>query len=335
MGRRLGTAGARILKRGWTAAALGCCLALAWAAAAAAAPLTYTINNGLNGSPPTTLVESYKGASPTSFFDGTWGRYWGANIGTRNDPYQTTGATITWTGNTITFQFVTSVTSYEDASYAQPVYLADIFLKSGGGSSIPSDSQFNYAIALGATQGADGGLAAGLYQVTGEKTSQQIWTTSSGNDNITYGGQYASASNCQTGNTNANQTDCSGAQAAPVVVTSGTLASETGACAGLGGNADSLVVNSSFGTSDGENVFDVTLTANDAAGLCALEQVFGQNNDSFDLFWGTGDCSNAPIWGNVTMNENMVPEPGSMALLLSALLGFMLLSRRRRLPTRH
>jgi hypothetical protein len=71
---------------------------------------------------------------------------------------------------------------------------------------------------------------------------------------------------------------------------------------------------------------DVKLTANNAAGLAALNTVFG---DGFDVFWGTGDCSNAPIWGDVTDFTNQVPEPGSLAALASALLLWTIMQQRR------
>jgi len=297
-------------KRGLGYAALGVCLALSGAATAAAS--TFTINNGLGGSTPTTLVEAYSGNSPDNFFTPTsYGSQWGPNISNPGDPYSTTGATITWTGNTITFQFDTTFPANStqpgvDTTYTkQPVYAADIFIKSTGGSAVPQYNQFDYAIALGFTQAADGGLSAGLYQVSSAKTSQDIWTSRTG---FVYGGEYAPTSTCGTAG-------CTGGQLSPTVLTGGTQQSD-------------ITVGTTFGT----GTMDVSVTATDAAGLAELNAIFG--NGDFDIFWGTGDCSNAPIWGDVTLTNNNVPEPGSVGLLASALLGFAVFCRRRRLLTR-
>ena len=66
----------------------------------------------------------------------------------------------------------------------------------------------------------------------------------------------------------------------------------------------------------------ITVTLNGS--LSSLEGIF----DNFDIFWGTGDCSNAPIWG-ITTNV-AVPEPSTLAILASALIGLALWTRRRR-----
>lgn len=55
--------------------------------------------------------------------------------------------------------------------------------------------------------------------------------------------------------------------------------------------------------------------------------------DSFDMFWGTGDCGNDAIWGTVAF----VPPPGTpvdappaAGLMLLGLLGLVGLRTRRR-----
>lgn len=63
------------------------------------------------------------------------------------------------------------------------------------------------------------------------------------------------------------------------------------------------------------------------AGLTTLENLFA--NNAFDIFWGTGDCSNAPIWGNVASLTH-VPEPSSLALFATAAFGFRIMRRRKR-----
>jgi PEP-CTERM motif len=286
--------------------------AIAFAAAlavpGAAAASTFTISNPTSA--PTTLVEAYQGASPDGIYgSGTWGSDWGENVGSNGDPYQTTAATITWTGNTINIVFTTTFPANGgngvDTAYAQPVYAADIFIKSGGTSTAPAANQFNYAIALGYTATADGGLSAGVYAVTSEKTSQQVWSQ---RNKYTYGGMYAVASDCAV-NSRGDSTDCTSPQQAPTVLTGGTQEQD-------------ITVNTTFGS----DTVDVAITATDATGLAELQSIFG---DSFDLFWGTGDCSNAPIYGVVTLGETEVPEPGSLALFGTALLGLAVFGRRR------
>jgi hypothetical protein len=278
-----------------------------WAAAAQADPVT--IN------PNTTVVEAYNGTSPTQFFSGSpYGAYWGPNVGGASDPvYQTTGATFTWTGNNvIDIQFTTGfsgVDSRYQSQYGVTVYAADIFLKSGGGTSLPGPGGFNYAIALGFDT-PDGGLSAGLYSVSSELTSQNVW---GGRTQFDYGGAFAPGSSC-------NASGCATSELSPTVLTGGSL---------VGGNgAVTTSVNYTAGSGGALGTMDVTLTANNAAGIAALATVF---NDSFDVFWGTGDCSNAPIWGDVTdFTDPPIPEPGSLSLLATALLGWTILQRRRR-----
>lgn len=218
----------------------------------------------------TTQVEAYNGANPTGWFGGS---DWGQSIGAPT--YLTPQLTITETGNTINFAFKTGLDS-PDTTYTNSngvtVYYADIFI---GQSSKSPPASYQYAIALGAN-GPDGGLAAGLYQVSSFKTSQQIWSSRT---SFIYGGQYAPAG------------DLSAAEASPTVLTGGTrLAGWTVEDSYSGG------------------VLDVAVTAPNVA---ALDQLF----DNFDLFWGTGDCSNAPLFAQV-------PEPASLLLLATEMLAF-------------
>jgi hypothetical protein len=263
--------------------------------------------------PNNTEVEAYKGTNPTAFFSGSpYGSYWGSNVGGANGGiYQTTGATFTWTGNVLDIQFTTGFSGIDSRYQSQSgvtIYAADIFIKSGGGSALPGPTGFNYAIALGIDT-PDGGLAAGLYSVSSELTSQDIWGSRT---QFTYGGAFAPTSSC-------NASGCATSEASPTVLTGGSAVG--------GANAVSVVTSYLPGSGGALGTMDVKLTANDAAGMAALATVFG---DGFDVFWGTGDCSNAPIWGDVAdFGSTSVPEPGSLAVLASALLLWTILQRRR------
>ena len=249
--------------------------------------------------PNSTEVEAYNGTNPTGGFFG--GNFWGGNIG--SPTYSTPQATISFVGDTVDIKFTTGFsgtdTTYDTPQYGNvTVHAADIFLKSGGGSAIPGPGGFDYAISLGLDT-ADGGMAAGLYTTASEETSQDIW---GGRTQFYYGGAYATAGTCPV-----NVAGCANSQEAPTVLTSGTQV------AGV-----NVTTSSTAGT------FDVKL-AGTGSGIGQLEGLFSD----FDIFWGTGDCSNAPIWGNVAGLTN-VPEPSSLALLASAVFGFAFLRRRKR-----
>jgi hypothetical protein len=265
----------------------------AFAAAAPAQALPISITN-------TTWVESYNGANPYAWFPSN--SYWGQNIGAPT--YETSGLTISMPdATTMVFEFATNFdgddTTYDNPSYGNVVVrYADIFLNVPGGT--------QYAIVLGDETDNGGVAAPGVYEVTSAKTSQDIWD---GRTQFVYGGQYAPDGA-------SNQPDTADATPSPTVVTAGTVYTAAGA-----GSAP-LTVASSYTTGE----LAVTLTAADPAD-------FGFLLGAYDLFWGTGDCSNAPLDAEVSSplfgDRVPVPEPTSLSLIAMALAGLGVLRARR------
>ena len=289
-----------------------------WATVASAGPVT--INN-------TTEVETYTGTSPSNgFFSG--GAYWGGNIGAPT--FNTPSATISWSNsNTVNIAFTTGLYHGVDSAFSPTVYGADVFLKSGGGATLPGlpgSSFFNYAISLGFDT-ADGGntqtpTGMGLYALpvnptdgTTYKTSRDVWSGRSGD---TYGGAYAAAGACAV-----TVSACANSTASPTVLLAGQGTKVSGITV-----TTSSVAPTGGGTAGTLNV-QLVGSGNintPGTGLNTLASLF----KNFDIFWGTGDCSNAPIWGNVASLTRSVPEPSSLALLATAAIGFGIMRRRKR-----
>jgi hypothetical protein len=303
------------------------CAALAAAAAVSLSGLaradTIPISN-------TTEVAYYSNGSP---YDGT-GSYWGApSIGA--PVYYTPSGSVSTerlsaTTSSITISFTTGLyagvdTTYQ-AGYGITVDAGDIFINSSHPTTSPTGS-YNYAISLG-FDGPDGGhTSPGLYKVTSSSnyyTSNQIWSTSdtwntthgynAGNRaDFYYGGEFAPAADFTNGTCHVGTSYCSAGVLAPTVLKS----SDTSTVSGI----DSVIVNHGETGSTDLGTMSVTIVGTTSV----LEGIF----DDFDIFWGTGDCSNAPIWGDVS-NVSFVPEPSTLAILASALVLLGLADRRRR-----
>ena len=338
-----------------------------WTVAASASP--FVINNTPGSSQQTLVeaASTNPGANgaPTSFFssgNSSDSPFWGPNIGGPNTGgtlYQTIGLTASYTpGNgTTTFGTVTLAynTSFANtnpngvdplAGTDKSVYAADIFLKSDASSSALT-SAFNWGISLGKTQATDGGLAVGLYESASgnsisNNTSEQVWSNSL--NGYVFGGGFAASSAFTSGTCKGNevvpgqQTGGEGtcgtgtapndySEASPTVLTGGTLDKNVA----VGENwsttdAGTACANDPATLKDNvQGCMTVTLAATNTQGMSDLSGLFS----NFDIFWGTGDCSNAPIWGNIA-DLIPAPEPSSLALLASAALGLGIMRRRKR-----
>ncbi len=132
--------------------------------------------------------------------------------------------------------------------------------------------------------------ALGLYAVSNWQTSRDIWTGQTG---FVYGGEWTNDQACR-GSTDPH---CGGARDTPTRITAGTLLSNHVSIAQTG-----------------------NLVTIDIADL-ALDYV--------SVLWGTADCSNDPIGGNL-----QVPEPTSLAGFAVGLLCLGVAARRSGGPAR-
>lgn len=267
---------------------------VAFSSSASAAPLV--INDFVDVA-ATHKGNSYSSYGPNAHFENraAGGRRWGDSIGTGFDT-ETITMDLDFNASTLSMTFRTDFDGTKDgADYA------DIFIDTA---TPEAPDSFNFAISLGdqmstggigdpLSGGNNGGVAAGVYEVGTFKTSNEIWSST----NYIYGG-YLQFNDVAPGY------DPNFAAEVATVLTSGDLVS------GILVSVTQMAV-----TGGG---FDLHVMVDGSANSTQFNTIF----DSFDILWGTGDCSNDAIWGMAQFSHTVeVPVPGAAWLMLVGLMG--------------
>lgn len=230
------------------------------------------------------------------------GMHWGDTVG---EGFNTTQMTVDRNNatNTLTIRLRTNFDG-SDVFGAIDTRYADLFIDTSGDD---APDNFNLAVTLGyqdvnASVGGVQAYVPGVYGLSGAADydiSREIWGSRTG---FIYGG-YVNFRNNQPGYNNALALD------APTRLTNNA------------NQLSNLSVAVSAPTSVGGGFYDLTV---------AITAVSGNLNmfDHFDIFWGTGDCSNDAIWGTVVTDTVNVPAPGAMLLLGFGLIGLAGVRRR-------
>lgn len=239
----------------------------------------------------TTLNFAYSGNSPTTYSaPGFAGPTTGDYIGAS---FNTTKLEFTLGAGSVRFKYYTGFDGNESTAR-----YADIFFALNSNPTHPP-AAWTYGISLGtAADNFQGAAAKGLYALGGAsdyKTSRDIWGPKSG---YIYGGGYIAPDGTQN--------------LSPTQVTGGNLM------------AGWTVGASSYSDGSGGYIVDVILNA---PSTLAFASVFNQS--WLDIFWGTADCSNDAIFAAVDPPVR-VPEPVSLALFGTSVLGLGAFARRRR-----
>jgi hypothetical protein len=262
----------------------------AMAGSATAAPVVVaTINDQVEVAAYRGL-NSYSGYSSSTFANQQRnGRYWGDSIQSNAEPFNTTQIIVTRDNAANTIQFDLK-TWFDGSPQGVPNGLAKYADLFFDTATIAPDG-FNYAISLGSQT-----TPAGVYAVNTFATSQDLWKNQT---NYIYGGGFQMAPSAPGYNANFFSTS-------PVRLTSGTLQSQYSVAV-----SQLAPVNS---------IYTVRVVISSTSNLNLF--------NNFDIFWGTADCSNDAIWGQVVTNS--VPAPGALLLLSLGLLGIGGFSRKRK-----
>jgi hypothetical protein len=229
-----------------------------------------------------TAITAYQGESPTPYFSGPNPYVAQAPIGAEfTTDSLTVQASAAGAGVLVDFTYLTQFSGSATLA-GQTVNYADIFLNAGGGYGAGG---YSYAISLG-DQSANGGLAAGFYEVGSALTSQDIWSS---RPNYIFGGAYGANANMAPGQIGYT------ASAAPTVLTAGQFLSGV------------TVTETNLGQGWYQLSAEIDMTPAEAAYFA----------DGMDVFWGTGDCANGAFMAE--FSSLPMPEPCSAAVLLSGL----------------
>ena len=303
--------------------AIGALVAVGTMNVAVAAPVVVaTITDRLD-SAATNGLNDYGNYSSSTFINRVaGGKHWGDSIQDAQDPFDTQEIKITRddAAKTITFDMKTYFNGNDGITH-----YPDLFIDTGtANSSTNRPDHFNYAISLG-EEVSNGGMyqvdslghaildshgnkigAKGLYSITSFETSQDIWKTRT---NYVYGG-YVQFKPGTAGY------DPNMALVPPTVLTAGMLQS-----AYTVSTSKTVIGHDSTLNKD---IYDLSVVVTSTTNLNLF--------NNFDVFWGTGDCSNDAIWGQVA--SNAVPAPSALLLMGFGLAGLAETRRRRKAAAR-
>lgn len=254
-------------------------------------------------------VRCYKGTSTYNGSPcGSSSARWIDQIGNSN-VWQTTKIVVTRSGSTATFDIYTNKdNNTEDSISGHVIQYADFFV----------DLQPDNAV-TGPFQDWDIGIdfqTGNVYQLS----SNDDWKTSVDlmkNTGLVYGGRIR---NTACGGTDASDNN-------PDACDTGS--NEAGFLAATAVDLnDATLIGSTVIAHASVNQFGATHRISFTLTAANTQNNFNAGN-AFDVFWGTGECANDSIWGNVP-DAPQAPEPAALALFGLGVLGMYYGARRRR-----